>query len=261
MEEVNQIQRAALAWNVLIDIAENRKFIQYKELGDQIGIHHRVVRIVLAVIQKYCLENHLPPITILVGDEDGVPGTGFIAWDILNLEYGKNQVYDYNWKLLENPFVYALDGITEDEVVTSLLNNPESSEDVYARVKVRGTAQTLFRKALLKAYKSRCAMCGLSFEFALQAAHIVSWNKSTHAQRLDVRNGILLCANHHYLFDNGIIFVNEQYIIQVNNKTKIKTDSDRIIVTAVNNIKLNLPKDNRLHPNVEYLKSHNKHLK
>lgn len=61
MEEVNQIQRAALAWNVLIGIAKDSGLIQYKALGDQIGIHHRAVRFVLAVIQKYCLENYLPP--------------------------------------------------------------------------------------------------------------------------------------------------------------------------------------------------------
>ena len=246
MEEVNQIQRAALAWNVLIGIAKDRGYIQYKGLGDQIGIHHRVVRFVLAVIQKYCLENHLPPITILVGDEDGVPGTGFIAWDILNLEDGKNQVYDYNWELLENPFAYAIDGLTEEEVVACLLDNPESSQDIYAKVKVRGTVQTIFRKALLQAYKSRCAMCGLSFEFALQAAHIVPWNNASHAQRLDVRNGILLCATHHCLFDHGIIRIKNDYTISVLDTLNAKSRYDSLLTSVLNNQKIVLP-SNRLH--------------
>lgn len=255
MEEVNQIQRAALAWNVLIDIAKDRGFLQYKELGDQIGIHHRVVRFVLAVIQKYCLENHLPPLTILVGDEDGVPGTGFIAWDILNLEDGKNQVYDYNWKLLENPFAYALDGLTEDEVVTSLLNDPESSEDIYAKVKVRGTAQTLFRKALLKAYNSRCAVCGLSFEFALQAAHIVPWNTATKSQRLDVRNGILLCATHHCLYDQGHLKIKENYTVEISNQISLKSRYDTLLTTSLNNQKLQLPLNRNLWPAIENIRS------
>ena len=43
-KKVNQHQRAAKAWEVLIKVAEKKDFVRYKELGDKIIIHHRVVR-------------------------------------------------------------------------------------------------------------------------------------------------------------------------------------------------------------------------
>lgn len=252
MEEINQFQRAALAWNVLINVAKDRDFIQYKDLGRQIGIHPRAVRFVLAVIQDYCLKNHLPPITILIGDENGVPGSGFIAWDILNLEDGKNQVYEYNWELLDNPFGYAIKGVTEEEVITTLLENPEFSGTIYARVKVRGTAQTLFRKALIKAYNSRCAVCGLSFEVALQAAHIIPWSLATSAQRMDVRNGILLCTTHHCLFDNGFLKINDNFMVSIAANLVVRSRYDNLLTGALNNQKLALPAHRHLWPKLEY---------
>lgn len=66
MDEINQEERAALAWEVLIRIATENEVIRYKQLGDEIGIHHRAIRYVLAIIQDYCLNHELPPITILV---------------------------------------------------------------------------------------------------------------------------------------------------------------------------------------------------
>tara|TARA_R110002049_G_scaffold57021_1_gene156782 strand:- start:1090 stop:1284 length:195 start_codon:yes stop_codon:yes gene_type:complete len=64
MTIVNQHQRAGKAWNILVRVAERNDFIRYKELGDKIGIHHRAIRFVLAIIQDYCAINKLPPLTI-----------------------------------------------------------------------------------------------------------------------------------------------------------------------------------------------------
>ena len=250
-------QKAALTWNILVTVAAREGgSIRYKELGDQIGIHHRTVRYVLAIIQDYCLTNQLLPITILVGDENGLPGKGFIAWDIENAEEGKNKVYSYNWSNLENPFSYALDGTTENEIVNSLLNHPEESSDIYGKIKVRGTAQIIFRKALLKAYNSKCAFCELSFEFALQAAHIIPWSKANKDQRLDVRNGILLCATHHSLFDKRYITINEEYSMSISNKQRKLSKYDNLLTQVFHEQKMKLPENQSLWPKKEYLKNH-----
>ena len=46
-------------------------------------MHHRVISHILSKIQDYCLEEKLPPLTILVvGKSNRHPVTGFIAWDI-----------------------------------------------------------------------------------------------------------------------------------------------------------------------------------
>lgn len=254
---MNLHQKASLTWNILVSVAARESgFITYKELGDQIGIHHRTVRLVLSIIQDYCLKNQLPPITILVGNKKGLPGKGFIACDIENAEEGKNKVYNENWYNQENPFNYALDGTTENEIVNSLLNHPEEASDIYGKIKARGTAQIIFRKALLKAYNSKCAFCELSFEFALQAAHIIPWSKANNDQRLDVRNGILLCATHHSLFDKGYITVNENYSITISNKQRRLSKYDNLLTQAFHEQKMKLPKIQSLWPKKEYLKNH-----
>lgn len=259
MSEVNQIQRAAIGWKVLTDIANTEnKLIRYGELGDKIGIHHRPVRFVLGVIQDYCLKHQLPPLTILVVNESGEPGNGFIAWDIENKEEAFERVYNYNWKNLENPFSYALNGITESEIINELLDKPDNSKDVYGKIKVRGIAQQIFRKALLKAYDKKCAFCEFSFVKTLQASHIIPWSKSTKSERLDVRNGILLCANHHSLFDQRKIIVNSEYEIIYDDPTGKNKHSeyDKILTIDLHKKRMKLPKNENHKPNLGYLNKH-----
>jgi putative restriction endonuclease len=135
------------------------------------------------------------------------PGTGFVAWDMDDLERGRAEVYSFPWDRLDNPFRYAADGSTEADLVRLLAKNPGSASDVFARVKVRGMVQIIFRKLLLTTYRSRCAFCGLTFAHALEAAHLIPWTTASQEQRLDPRNGLLLCSTHHRLFDAGILTI------------------------------------------------------
>jgi len=256
INNVNQHQRAAKAWEILIEVAKKRNFIRYKGLGDKIEIHHRAIRFVLGVIQEYCVINKLPPLTILIGDENGMPGKGFTAWNRENINEGKKEVYDYNWSSIENPFKYALQGGSEADIINALLEKPKESDEVYRKVKVRGTAQIIFRKALLKAYNSKCAICGLSYEFVLQAAHIIPWSKSNFNQKLDVCNGLLLCANHHSLFDKGHIKINDDFTLVVNPKLKQLSEQDRFLTSSFHEQKIRLPKNRLWWPKAEYLINH-----
>lgn len=256
MSEVNQIQRASIGWKVLTEVSKIEKTIRYAELGDKIGIHHRAVRFVLGVIQDYCLENQLPPLTILVVNESGTPGDGFIAWDVNNKEEGLKKVYNYNWNNLINPFSYAENGETEEQIVEQLLENPNNSKEIYGKVKVRGTAQNIFRKAILEAYDSKCSFCGLSIKSALQASHIIPWSKSSNSQKLDVRNGLLLCATHHKLFDERIIKISQDYKILVSNIDKNCTKYDKLMLTDLHNKKIYLPKNINHFPDIENIKQH-----
>lgn len=244
MSNINQIQRAAHAWPVLCETAANKSGITYGELGRRIDIHHRAIRYVLGVIQDYCLVQHLPPITILVGDAAGIPGTGFIAWDANNLEEGKEQVYSFNWKALKNPFLFAIDGDSEQSIFDKLLQNPEESEHIYARVQGRGMAQRIFRKALLIAYDSSCTICGLAFENALEAAHIIPWSQANEKERMNVQNGVLLCATHHKLFDSGWLSILEDYTIAYadpNEEEGLYAEYDKLMTIAFHEKVINLP--------------------
>lgn len=70
---------------------------------------------------------------------------------------------------------------------------------------VRRRGQPAFRKALLDAYGGRCAMTACDVPDALEAAHIHPYSglKSN-----DVRNGLLLRADVHTLFDLYLVTIN-----------------------------------------------------
>lgn len=243
----NHWQRAYLAWDELGDFAASRQTVSYDRLGKLIGIHHRVVRLSLALIQDYCLENNLPPLTILVvGKGNRKPGQGFIAWEG-DLVEGLEQVFTWDWKAYGNPFSFAAGGATREEVARRLVADPASAEDVYGTVKVRGAAQMLFRDALLEAYERRCALTGSTLESGLEAAHIVPWSAATPAERLDVRNGILLTTWHHRLWDVGIITIGADYQIRVDpDVLSTVTGFDATALAAVEGTRLRVP-DNPLH--------------
>ena len=99
------------AWPVLTERARQRSVITYGELGEALHIHHRTVRLVLEIIQDFCLREPLPPLTILVVKKDGNrPGAGFIAWDLGRLDEGYEEVYQFPWGTRANPFEFAAQG-------------------------------------------------------------------------------------------------------------------------------------------------------
>ena len=84
------------------------------------------------------------------------------------------------------------------------------------RIPVTSTAyprSPLFRQEVLEAYSHRCAMCGIQLGL-VDAAHIVP---HAHPQGHDVvSNGLALCTLHHRSFDTGLLYVREDYSIQLN---------------------------------------------
>ncbi len=217
----------------------------------------------LELIQNHCLAEKLPPLTILVVNQTGIPGPGFVAWDVDDMQTGVDMVYQYNWQLEANPFAYAADGTSHDDVINRLLSDPNGAADIYAVVKVRGPAQALFREALMKAYKSTCAFSGLTFQEALEAVHIIPWSECTPAQRMDVRNGILMSRNHHSLFDHGLITIDENYHIHYsdpNMQTRKYSLFDKLSTVDIHNDKIRLPANKSLWPMQEYIRRHNEVL-
>ena len=138
---------------------------------------------------------------------------------------------------LAQDFIEALDNDPEFawRVVQSLLNDyfpPSLHEDVLRDVGLVGkvapselTFTTLrhggrdrsFRDVVLRAYKSRCALCELDVRvegqpIGLEAAHI-KWHSARGPAR--VENGLALCALHHKFFDSGLFTVLSNLTVQV----------------------------------------------
>ena len=73
-------ERAAQIWSVLALAARNRQVLTYDIVSKLIGVPRQGLGQSLEPIQSYCLLKKLPPLTILVVREDtGLPGTGFVA--------------------------------------------------------------------------------------------------------------------------------------------------------------------------------------
>jgi hypothetical protein len=72
--------------------------------------------------------------------------------------------------------------------------------------------QPEFRAELLRAYDGRCAITGCAIPEVLQAAHIKPVKSSgSHS----VKNGLLLRADLHNLFDRGLLTINARYVVQI----------------------------------------------
>ena len=256
---VNHVERAYRAWKILTKRAKQRRTITYGELAGLLGIHHRPIRYVLGVIQDYCIEMDLPPLTILVISTKGVPGTGFIAHDFADLEEGEALVYNFDWGALKNPFEFAKDGQSYESIVKKLINDPDNSGEVYRKVKSRGIQQIVFREALLKAYSQSCAFTGISLYNSLEAAHILPWSVSDESEKMDVRNGILLNSLHHKLFDKGDLTVSLDYRI-VTYDPKLENgpynNVERLVFNDLHGAPMRIPKLIRNRPLAKYLLWH-----
>lgn len=260
MSLINQSERARLAWQVLINVASARETITYGELGARIGVHHRAIRYVLSPIQDYCIETKLAPLTILVVNGSGRPGTGFIAHDINDLESGLEAVWSFIWKAIQNPFDFASEGLSYHSLIKTLTQNPDEAGAIYVKVKTRGVQQILFRDAVQKAYSGSCAFSGTQFPDALQACHIIPWAYSTPQQRLDVRNGLLLNPLHHCLFDKAYLTITPDYRIiywDPEEKERKHSKLEAALTIDLHNQLMKVPRLLRHRPLSEYIQQHN----
>jgi len=82
-----------------------------------------------------------------------------------------------------------------------------------------------FRKRILAAYDNRCAVTGVKLRL-VDAAHIypAKFLDSSEA----VGNGILLSPTLHRAFDRGLIFLDEEYVMRINEKKVSRLVRDRL---------------------------------
>lgn len=89
--------------------------------------------------------------------------------------------------------------------IAKLDANPPSTTEVLALVKQR-RGQDLFRAALMDYWGGACAVTGIAIPELLRASHAKPWAKcDTDQERLNVFNGLLLCAHLDALFDRGLL--------------------------------------------------------
>jgi putative restriction endonuclease len=246
-----------LIWPLLVEAGRRRESVTYGALAPAIHTNALSVRYALGPIQSYCLENRLAPLTaVVVGKSSRRPGDGFVAWDADDIEAALEAVRLQNWDLVGNPFQGFGPDDDEGSFADTILDQPAARGDVFPRVRDRGVAQRIFRAALLKAY-GQCVFCGLSFPAALEAAHILEWRLCSDEEKLDVRNGLLLCATHHRLFDDNTLTLSEGLTVLYCDPLEIEgpyTKTDRRLSVKLHERAIRLPAQPAWAPDASFIR-------
>src|SRR5947209_3066411 len=89
-------ERAVQIWPILALAARNRQVLTYNLLARLTGVPRVGLGQCLEPIQSYCLLQNLEPLTILVvSEQSGMPGTGFIA--AADIPKTQQDVFSYDW--------------------------------------------------------------------------------------------------------------------------------------------------------------------
>lgn len=137
------------------------------------------------------------------------------------------------------------------ELETQGYFDPKNEIDARKRIEtsiVQRAGQTRFRQQLLEAYSNQCAITGYDVALALEAAHILPY-KGEHTN--DVRNGLLLRADVHTLFDLGKISINPENYCVI-----LADDIRETSYSQLHGKPIALPKDDRQKPDKEALDIH-----
>jgi HNH endonuclease len=137
-----------------------------------------------------------------------------IAKDILRVSHGDDLHFDLNsyygnQLLLEQALghddVNRLKLASDDALEESVRNDPTLAETEKQAIIRARRGQGLFRSNVASIERA-CRLTHVTHPDLLEASHIKAWGKcSSHKERLDGHNGLLLTPTAHLLFDRGLI--------------------------------------------------------
>ena len=115
-----------------------------------------------------------------------------------------------------------------------------------SRTGIERKGQGIFRAKLTFAYSNKCCITGETTPELIEAAHIQPYidENSNH-----VKNGLLLRIDIHKLFDNGLMYIDEDFKIHIS--PQVKSD----YYQNLDGSQIELPKNENFFPSKEALKS------
>lgn len=114
--------------------------------------------------------------------------------------------------------------------------------------------QAGFRALVTESYSRRCAITGERTLPALEAAHIQPYSV---AQKHELRNGLLLRADLHRLFDEGLVTVTDRHIVEVSGSIKERWENGREYYALHGRQLEVLPSEPYARPAADLLRWHN----
>lgn len=157
----------------------------------------------------------------------------------------------------ERPGLYALlaMAVPSDEQISAdgLIGEASAAQ-------TRGR-EARFRLDVVAAYRYACALTGLRLTTItvgsiVDAAHIHQFSKSRNN---DPRNGMALCKNAHWLFDNGLWSLDDDYRVLVAKLRFSEEAPDQKPLSAYAGERIRLPVSESHWPDRKYLAWHRKH--
>jgi|GEM_PF-3657821 len=173
---------------------------------------HRVSELCYDLSDNIWGEQRFPIIILLQGELISY------GWDqfLVDFDFAANYHMRGNTANISNTRMHASSFVTEERFISSILttkgSNPVDQEidfrafaeglEAHLREVKEWERHHLFRARVFSQTEPKCAFCDFNVPIALEAAHIVP----KHEQGSDdPRNGIVLCAIHHRLFDANAI--------------------------------------------------------
>lgn len=167
------------------------------------------------------------------------------VWDIRTDAQGNFEAVQVAYSPLQEAFVEA-----QQLVATELSEAISSDEDGRVRelrAVILRQGQSEFRGNLLNAYGGRCAMTDCAVEEILEAAHIRPY-LGPETNRTD--NGLLLRADIHTLFDRGLLWLDDGFLIRISDRLR---GSD---YEALEGKQLRVPVELNSRPHPEHIAHH-----
>ncbi|WP_118839026.1 HNH endonuclease [Salinibacter ruber] len=133
------------------------------------------------------------------------------------------------------------------------LTDEDGTQETSATTRSRSEA---FRVGVRKIYDHKCTVCGVEAygpgdgSTVVDAAHI--YPKSEGGAD-DLRNGLCLCKQHHWAFDEGWFTVTDDHTVRVH--PNLPDDSDYDFIREHDGDTLHLPDDERFHPHPLFLEA------
>lgn len=110
---------------------------------------------------------------------------------------------------------------------------------------IRNMRRKAFQTGIRRLYHEKCSLCELGYHFkgepiGIEAAHLIP--VSDKGTSKDLRNGILLCSNHHNLFDRLLWTFDEDYRVLVREDRLFRKSAENNHVLKMEGLRLpNLP--------------------
>lgn len=161
-----------LLQTILLDIKSNHFFINPALVSD-----------VMAIIQEY--KNK----TIVISSTlSAIYANGLIHHEDHSIKYRN-----------ESKEMVPYDNVESILRIIPRMGIPENRD-------ITKPVQTFYKDTLMYDFHHACPLCGIDIPQLLVASHIKPFRDCAHIyEALDYHNGILLCKNHDFLFDQGYI--------------------------------------------------------